>query len=240
MKQAVDDGPIREDLRIPCDNVELRAVLNVPQYARGLILFAHGSGSSRLSPRNKLVARILRDAGFGSLLMDLLSAREDRMQRTRFDVDLLARRLEGAYRWTHANARIASLPVGLFGASTGAAAAIRVAAMPESNIAAVVSRGGRPDLAGREALGAITAPTLLIVGGFDTGVIALNEAAEGNMHCERRLEIVSGATHLFEEPGTLEEAAGLACAWFVRHLSPPGPQSPLTPSIPSPSPSPSP
>jgi putative phosphoribosyl transferase len=236
MKQAFDIGAIREDLRIPCDNVELRAALEVPQNARGLILFAHGAGSSRLSPRNKLVARILRDAGFGSLLMDLLTAREDRMQRTRFDVDLLTRRLEGATRWTHADARISSLPVGLFGASTGAAAAIRVAAIPESNIAAVVSRGGRPDLAGREALGAITVPTLLIVGGFDTGVLALNEAAEGNMHCERQLDIVSGATHLFEEPGTLEEAAALACAWFMRYLSPPGLPSPLTPSMPSASP----
>jgi putative phosphoribosyl transferase len=233
MKQAVDIGVIREDVRIPCDNVELRAALDVPQAARGLILFAHGSGSSRLSPRNKFVAGMLRDAGFGSLLMDLLSPREDRMQRTRFDVDLLTRRLEGACQWAHSNPRIASLPVGLFGASTGAAAAIRVAAMPDSHIAAVVSRGGRPDLAGRDALGALTAPTLLIVGGFDTGVIALNEAAEGYMRCETRLEIVSGATHLFEEPGTLEEAAALACAWFLRHLPPSGPRSSLTPSMPS-------
>jgi putative phosphoribosyl transferase len=236
MKQAVDIGAIREDVRIPCDNVELRASLDVPPDARGLILFAHGSGSSRLSPRNKLVAQILRDAGFGSLLMDLLSAREDRMQRNRFDVDLLARRLEGAYQWTHANSRIASLSVGLFGASTGAAAAIRLAAMPDSHIAAVVSRGGRPDLAGPGALGTIAAPTLLIVGGFDTGVIALNEAAEEKMRCERRLEIVSGATHLFDEPGTLEEAAALACAWFVNHLVAPGSRARLAPSTPSASP----
>jgi putative phosphoribosyl transferase len=201
-----------------------------------LILFAHGSGSSRLSPRNKLVAGILRDAGFGSLLIDLLSSREDRMQRTRFDVDLLTRRLEGAHQWVQANTRIGVLPVGLFGASTGAAAAIRVAAMPESNIAAVVSRGGRPDLAGRESLETITAPTLLIIGGFDTGVIALNEAAEEKMRCERRLEIVSGATHLFEEPGTLEEAAALACAWFGQYLAPPGSRAPLAPSMPPPSP----
>jgi putative phosphoribosyl transferase len=198
---------IREDIRIPCDNMELRGNLDIPERCAGIVLFAHGSGSSRLSPRNKYVAGILREAGFGTLLMDLLSPKEDRMQRTRFDIGLLTHRLDAALAWQRADERMAGLPVGLFGSSTGAAAAIRVAAVPEANIVAVVSRGGRPDLADHDVLAAVTAPTLLIVGGNDTGVIALNESAQGYLRCESRMEIVPGATHLFDEPGTLEEVA---------------------------------
>ena len=217
--------PAGDEIRIPCDNVELGGALDIPENPLGMILFAHGSGSSRASPRNNYVARVLREAGLGTLLMDLLTPREDRSQQNRFDIALLARRLEAALHWQRADARIARLPVGLFGASTGAAAALQVAAVPGSNITAVVSRGGRPDLAGHEALAAVNAPTLLIVGGFDTGVIALNEAAQDLMRCESRLEIVPGATHLFDEPGTLEEAAALARAWFLRYLAPSAPSA---------------
>jgi len=194
------------------------ADLMVPQRAAGVVLFAHGSGSSRHSPRNKYVANQLREARLGTLLIDLLTPEEDETYRTRFDIGLLTQRLAGAARSLAREPQTKDLPVGLFGASTGAAAALEVAAALPEAIRAVVSRGGRPDLASRVALHKVKAPTLLIVGGDDAGVIELNEQAYAELGCEKRLEIVPGATHLFEEPGTLEEVARLAAEWFTRHL----------------------
>ena len=194
------------------------ADLIIPQRAAGVVLFAHGSGSSRHSPRNKYVANQLREARLGTLLIDLLTPEEDETYRTRFDIGLLTQRLAGAARSLAREPQTKDLPVGLFGASTGAAAALEVAAALPEAIRAVVSRGGRPDLASRAALHKVKAPTLLIVGGDDTGVIELNEQAYAELGCEKRLEIVPGATHLFEEPGTLEEVARLAAQWFTRHL----------------------
>jgi putative phosphoribosyl transferase len=195
------------------------ADLIVPQGATGVVLFAHGSGSSRHSPRNKYVAAQLREAGLATLLIDLLTPEEDEVYRTRFDIALLTERLGDAARSLAREPRTKELPVGLFGASTGAAAALEVAAaMPEA-IRAVVSRGGRPDLASHAALHKVKAPTLLIVGGDDTGVIELNEQAYAELGCEKHLAIVPGATHLFEERGKLEEVARLAADWFTRHLA---------------------
>ena len=196
------------------------ADLIVPQRAAGVVLFAHGSGSSRHSPRNKYVATQLREARLGTLLIDLLTPEEDETYRTRFDIGLLTQRLADAARSLAREPQTKDLPVGLFGASTGAAAALEVAAaMPEA-IRAVVSRGGRPDLASHAALRKVKAPTLLVVGGDDTGVIELNEQAYAALGCVKHLAIVPGATHLFEEPGTLEEVARLAAEWFTRHLAP--------------------
>jgi dienelactone hydrolase len=185
-----------------------------------VVAFAHGSGSGRHSPRNRFVAEELRRAGLGTLLLDLLTVAEDRDHDKRFDIALLTERLGHAVRFLRAEPRTRALAIGLFGASTGAAAALRVAAaMPEA-VGAVVSRGGRPDLTGRDALARVKAPTLLIVGGADYGVIELNEAARDALgRCERELAIVAGATHLFEEAGTLEEVARLAARWFARHLA---------------------
>lgn len=192
-----------------------------PESAGGLVLFAHGSGSSRKSPRNRYVAGVLQEAGFATLLMDLLTQDEERAERAgarrRFDIDLLARRLIGAAEWVDANPDTAGLAVGYFGASTGAAAALVAAAERPERVQAIVSRGGRPDLAGA-ALPRVAAPTLLIVGSLDDVVIELNRAALARLAIEARLEIVPGATHLFEEPGTLEEVARLARDWFHRHL----------------------
>jgi putative phosphoribosyl transferase len=194
------------------------ADLIVPQRAAGVVLFAHGSGSSRHSPRNKFVAAQLREARLGTLLIDLLTPEEDEVYRTRFDIGLLTSRLADAARSLGREPQTKDLPVGLFGASTGAAAALEVAAaMPEA-IRAVVSRGGRPDLASHAALRTVKAPTLLIVGGDDAGVIELNQQAHAELGCVKQLAIVPGATHLFEEPGTLEEVARLAAQWFTRHL----------------------
>jgi putative phosphoribosyl transferase len=194
------------------------ADLIVPQRATGVVLFAHGSGSSRHSPRNKFVAAQLRGARLGTLLIDLLTPAEDEVTRTRFDIGLLSSRLADAARSLGREPQTKNLPVGLFGASTGAAAALEVAAaMPEA-IRAVVSRGGRPDLASHAALRTVKAPTLLIVGGDDAGVIELNRQAHAALGCVKQLAIVPGATHLFEEPGTLEEVARLAAEWFTRHL----------------------
>ncbi len=196
------------------------ADLIVPQRATGVVLFAHGSGSSRHSPRNKFVAAQLRGARLGTLLIDLLTPAEDEVTRTRFDIGLLSSRLADATRSLGREPQTKNLPVGLFGASTGAAAALEVAAaMPEA-IRAVVSRGGRPDLASHAALRTVKAPTLLIVGGDDAGVIELNQQAYAELGCVKHLAIVPGATHLFEEPGTLEEVARLAAEWFTRHLGP--------------------
>lgn len=212
-----------EVVRIPVDGAHIEGALELPDNPVGLVLFAHGSGSSRHSPRNNNVARVLREHGIGTLLMDLLTPEEDRDYSKRFDIDLLVERLRAAAHWVKQAPDIAALPVGYFGASTGAAAALRAAAHEES-VAAVVSRGGRPDLASPAELAKVKAPTLLLVGGQDFGVITLNEAAFADLICEKQLLIVPGATHLFEEPGTLEEVASQAAAWFARHFPNPSGQ----------------
>lgn len=195
----------------------LDGILTVPQQSHALVLFAHGSGSGRLSPRNQYVARILNQAGIGTLLMDLLSEEEDAVYKTRFNIDLLTERLLFATQWARQQPSMAQLVIGYFGASTGAAAALKAAAS-DSAIGAVVSRGGRPDLAA-DVLPGVQAPTLLIVGGNDDVVLDLNRQAYELLTGEKDLVVVPGATHLFEEPGTLEEVARLATAWFQRHLS---------------------
>jgi len=209
-------------VHIPAGNVAVEADLTLPPHAKGVVLFAHGSGSSRHSPRNRFVASTLNQAGLATLLADLLTRDEeridDRTAHLRFDIPFLAQRLIYAVRCLERGTRTAALPVGLFGASTGAGAALIAAAELPGGIRAVVSRGGRPDLAG-EALARVRTPTLLIVGGLDDVVIELNERALEHLTCEKRLEIVPGATHLFEEPGTLERVAALARDWFARYLS---------------------
>jgi pimeloyl-ACP methyl ester carboxylesterase len=203
----------------------LEGNLRLPTGANGLVLFAHGSGSSRHSPRNKYVAHRIRDAGVGTLLFDLLTSEEERVdfytRHYRFDVDLLASRLSGAADWSMRCDVTCHLRLGFFGSSTGAGAALLAAAEMGGRVGAVVSRGGRPDLAGN-ALPRVTAPTLLVVGGRDRVVVDLNRQAYDLLECEKRLAIVAGATHLFEEPGALEEVAGLASEWFGRHLAPQG------------------
>jgi len=198
---------------------EVEGTLDLPTGATGVVLFAHGSGSSRFSPRNNFVAGALRTAGIGTLLMDLLTPAEDDVYRTRFNIGLLTERLGLAADWLAASVATRGLPLGLFGASTGAAAALQLAAERKEDVAAVVSRGGRPDLTGQVALARVAAPTLFIVGGRDVGVIELNESAFLNLNCKKRIDIVPGATHLFEEPGALEEVARLARDWFSQHLS---------------------
>lgn len=201
---------------IPADGVTLRGILGLPSGAAAVVLFAHGSGSSRLSPRNNYVARLLRARRLGTLLMDLLTEEEDRVHATRFDIDLLTRRLAAATGWVTGEKETQRLPVGYFGASTGAAAALDAAAQLGPAIGAVVSRGGRPDMAA--ALPRVESPTLLIVGGLDTEVIELNRRAYALLRAEKELLIIPGATHLFEEPGTLDRAADAAADWFARHL----------------------
>jgi len=206
---------------IPVDSITLEGNLTIPSGAPGVVLFAHGSGSSRHSPRNQLVAAELNRAGLGTLLMDLLTAEEERVdavtRRLRFDIALLSQRLVGAIDWLTREPATRDRRIGLFGASTGAAAALVAAARRPEAVAAIVSRGGRPDLAD-EALPLVEAPTLLIVGGNDNLVIDLNEMAAAKMRGEKRLALVPGATHLFEEPGALEEVARLARDWFVTYL----------------------
>ena len=205
---------------IPLADDQLDGDLQLPADRRGLVLFAHGSGSSRRSPRNAAVARALNDLGLATLLFDLLTAAEERVdlatRELRFDIPLLARRLVAATTWIRAEPDVRALPVGYFGASTGAAAALAAAA-EVGDVAAVVSRGGRPDLAG-DALPAVRAPTLLLVGGRDPVVLDLNRAAAARLQCPWELVVVPGATHLFEEPGALEEVARRAGEWFIRHL----------------------
>lgn len=207
--------------KIRIDGEYVEGMLELPVHPIGVVVFAHGSGSSRLSPRNNYVAGALHNAQLGTLLIDLLTADEDQDYRRRFDIALLTQRLNAAVDWVQQHDDIASFPIGLFGASTGAAAALQVAAARGAEIAAVVSRGGRPDLAGSTVLANVRAPTLLIVGGLDGEVITLNENAYSVLNFEKRLEIVPGATHLFEEPGKLEVVAELATEWFVRYMEVP-------------------
>jgi len=205
-------------VHIPAGPIELDGELILPQSATGVVLFAHGSGSSRFSPRNTYVAEVLQQRGIGTLLFDLLTREEDRNYATRFDITLLTQRLLAATKWMQSNPGTQSLNLGYFGASTGAAAALQAAAQMGDKIAAVVSRGGRPDLAGEAALRQVTAPTLLIVGGADYGVIELNQQADALLNCKKKLTLVPGATHLFEEPGTLQQAAKIAADWFEQNL----------------------
>ncbi|WP_114520782.1 dienelactone hydrolase family protein [Altererythrobacter sp. ZODW24] len=194
----------------------LAAFLGVPDNARGIVIFAHGSRSGRLSPRNNYVAQRLRGAGFATLLLDLLSPEEERDRNNVFDIILLASRLKLAADWAQNDPAIGHLSIGYFGASTGAGAAL-MAAAGDARIGAIVSRGGRADMAGGEALAAVIAPTLLIVGSLDGAVTDLNQAAYDAMHCERELAIVPDAGHLFEEPGKLSEVVMLASGWFQKH-----------------------
>ena len=210
-------GVMEQSVTIKIDTVTLEGTLGLPEQAKGVVLFAHGSGSSRLSPRNTYVARVLQQAGIGTLLFDLLTKEEDRIYEQRFDIDLLSRRLVGATRWLSERPELKGAALGYFGASTGAAAALQGASQLGAVIKAVVSRGGRPDLA-IPCLEKVLAPTLLIVGELDTEVLQLNRQALSHLAVEKELAVVPGATHLFEEPGTLEQAANLAKNWFVRFL----------------------
>ncbi|MCK7624813.1 phosphoribosyltransferase [Streptomyces sp. RS10V-4] len=204
-----------EEVRIAAGRVRLAGDLTRTVPGGPVVMFAHGSGSSRHSPRNRAVAAELNRAGLGTLLFDLLTPAEEANRANVFDIETLARRLADATRWLRDRE---PGPIGYFGASTGAAAALRAAAYPDADVGAVVSRGGRPDLAGRSLLGSVQAPTLLIVGGADTLVLDLNRQAQSALTCENRLEIVPGATHLFEEPGALDQVSALATDWFTRHF----------------------
>lgn len=208
---------MRQFVRIPANSVTLEGILTLPQEAIGVVIFAHGSGSSRHSPRNNFVAEVLQGAGLGTLLFDLLTEEEDKIYENRFDIALLTDRLKAATLWLKHQPQLKTHPIGYFGASTGTAAALEAAAELGKIIKAVVSRGGRPDLA-KEALIRVWAPTLLIVGGNDEGVIELNKEAFELLKGEKELKIIPGASHLFEEPGTLEEVAKLAKEWFRRYL----------------------
>lgn len=208
---------VTQEISIPVEGASLEAYLTVPQQAKGVVLFAHGSGSSRKSPRNQLVARFLHDEQIGSILMDLLTAEEDSDPDKRFDIPFLAKRLLEVTRWALREPQLHAQTLGYFGASTGAAAAVIAAAELGPKIAAVVSRGGRPDLA-REALRKVQSPTLLIVGGDDVAVLDLNEQAYAMLNCTKQLQVVPGATHLFEEPGTLEEVGRMSAHWFAQYL----------------------
>ena len=224
MDSAPQPGGQEHVVHVSAGPVVLEGALGIPEGAQGLVLFAHGSGSSRNSPRNRYVAQVLRDSGLATLLIDLLTADEEAVDRVtahlRFDISLLARRLIGATDWLGQYPATQRLTIGYFGASTGAAAALVAATERPSVVAAVVSRGGRPDLAG-PVLPRVQAPTLLIVGGRDEPVIEMNREALAQLRVQKQLVIVPGATHLFEEPGTLEQVARLASQWFVRHLTAP-------------------
>jgi dienelactone hydrolase len=206
-----------EDVSIPVDGVELDGLLTVPGGATGIVVFAHGSGSSRQRPRNQYVAEVIDDRGFATLLFDLLTETEDEDRENRFDVPSLTDRLVAVTEWVREYDPTRHLAVGYFGSSTGAAAALRAAARRGTDVDAVVSRGGRVDLAS-DVFGAVQAPTLLIVGGADTGVLGYNREAYDAFDCERELHVVEGAGHLFEEPGELEAVAEAAADWFVRTL----------------------
>lgn len=224
--KAVTATPARRteqsaEVQIRAGSALLSGEMTVPANATGIVLFAHGSGSSRRSPRNNYVARVIRAYGVGTLLFDLLTGEEEEIDnytgQFRFDIDLLARRLVATTKWLDGEDQTNSLRPGYFGASTGGGAALVAAAELGGKVGAVVSRGGRPDLAGA-ALRHVRAPTLLIVGGLDGPVIRMNEEAYAQLRCQKELKIVPGATHLFEEPGKLEEVASLAAEWFVKHL----------------------
>jgi putative phosphoribosyl transferase len=217
-EHQADHPPEDQDVEVIAGPVHLDGHLTLPENATEIVVFAHGSGSSRHSPRNRYVASVLNDAGLGTLLFDLLTTTEEHDRANVFDIDLLARRLVDVTRWLSTRPEAATLRIGYFGASTGAAAALWAATEPGADIAAVVSRGGRPDLAAQR-LGAVTAPTLLIVGGHDGVVLDLNRQAQAQLRCESHLAVVPGATHLFEEPGTLQVAAELARDWFTTHLA---------------------
>ncbi|WP_043269243.1 alpha/beta family hydrolase [Streptomyces sp. CT34] len=214
-KGAPESVPTEQEVRVEAGPVVLTGDLTRPTATAPIVMFAHGSGSSRHSPRNRAVAAALNRAGLGTLLFDLLTPAEEANRANVFDIDTLARRLADATRWLRDRAPV---PIGYFGASTGAAAALRAAAYPDADIGAVVSRGGRPDLAGRSLLGSVQAPTLLIVGGNDTLVLDLNRQAQSALSCENTLEIVPGASHLFEERGALDRVSVLARDWFTRHF----------------------
>jgi len=213
MSQAFD-----KLVHIPSDNIHIEGMLELPENAQGIVLFAHGSGSSRHSPRNNYVAKILHSVGMGTLLMDLLTSEEDMDYQVRFDIPLLTRRLLAATHWLQTEQQVKHLPIAYFGASTGAAAALQAAAVLGNTISAVVSRGGRPDMAGTDNLSRVTSPTLLLIGGLDDIVIELNQEAYSHMHCTKHITIIPGATHLFEEPGTLEIVASIASEWFKQYL----------------------
>ena len=206
-------------ISITDDTARLEGELIIPPGAQGIVVFAHGSGSSRFSPRNNYVAKVVRDRGLGTLLFDLLTRQEDQNYTTRFEISLLTQRLLAATAWLGAETKTSKLKIGYFGASTGAAAALQAAAKLGRKIAAVVSRGGRPDLAGVSALEKVMSPTLLLVGRADDGVIELNEQAYSRLQCEKQLVLIPGATHLFEEPGTLEQVANQAADWFAHYLT---------------------
>ncbi|GAA3261576.1 phosphoribosyltransferase [Streptomyces lavendulae] len=216
LAQAADPAARASEVVVDAGNVRLAGDLTLPEGSGAVVMFAHGSGSSRHSPRNRSVAAALNLAGLGTLLFDLLTPAEETERANVFDIETLGRRLADATRWLR---HLRSVPIGYFGASTGAAAALWAAGSADADIGALVSRGGRPDLAGPR-LADVRAPTLLIVGALDTTVLGLNQQARRELRCENRLDIVPGATHLFEEPGTLDEAATLARDWFTRHLLP--------------------
>lgn len=216
-RTAASDALDDPDVLIPAGGIALPASLTLPDDPSGIVVFAHGSGSSRFSPRNRYVASVLNGRGIATLLIDLLTPEEEHDRRLVFDIDLLAERLRTATAWVREYESTRALRVCYFGASTGAGAALTAAALPDADIAAIVSRGGRPDLAGA-ALTRVEAPTLLIVGGADTEVLELNRLAQSRMQCVTRLETIPGATHLFEEPGALEAVARLAGSWFSDHL----------------------
>lgn len=204
-------------IHVEQEDISLEGMLKIPPSSKGIVLFAHGSGSSRFSPRNNFVADILNEAGLATLLIDLLSKQEDSIYQTRFNIALLAQRLEMVVRWLEKQQETKHLMIGLFGSSTGAAAAFEVAASLKEKIHAIVSRGGRPDLA-MDILESVTAPSLFIVGGNDFGVIDLNQEAYNRLICAKKFEIIPSATHLFEEPGCLEDVAHLATDWFLKYL----------------------
>ncbi|WP_308910506.1 dienelactone hydrolase family protein [Pseudokordiimonas caeni] len=218
---AFDDGIHDQYVEVPIDGITLEGRLTVPSGAKGIVIFAHGSGSSRFSPRNWQVAEVLHAHGIASLLIDLLTASEGRIddmtRRLRFDIPMLAARLAAVARWVHRFPATRQLELCFFGSSTGAGAALIAAAEMTDPVAAIVSRGGRPDLAG-DYLRHVKAPTLLIVGSRDTEVLALNEEALANLNASSKIHVVTGATHLFEEEGKLEEVAHLAAEWFRRHV----------------------
>lgn len=207
----------REEINIPLPSVVLKGELVLPDNALGIVVFSHGSGSSRFSPRNKMVGELIQEHGMATLLFDLLTEEEDRIYENRFNIDLLVSRLIDATEWLMQNKETKNLPVAYFGASTGAASALRAAAYFGKSIKAVVSRGGRPDLA-MNALPLVTAPTLLIVGQLDVPVIQMNKQAFDQLNCKKEMKIIPGATHLFEEPGKLMEVANMAIAWYKEYL----------------------